>query len=147
MLYLGLVITIQWRHNGRGGVSNHHPDNCSLNCLFIRRSKKTSKLLVTGLCAGNSPATGEFPAQRASNAKDVSIWWRHHNISSQGLTSNYIPQIRWDVTACPCPWYLLLKWHFHNQTTINRCIFLQMCSMHYANEYVHIFALRVINKI
>ena len=29
-------------------------------------------------CAGNSPVTGEFPAQRASNAENVSIWWRHH---------------------------------------------------------------------
>ena len=26
--------------------------------------------------------TGEFPTQRASNAENVSIWWRHHgNIS------------------------------------------------------------------
>ena len=49
-----------------------------LNLLFRRRSKKTSKLRVTGLCAGNSPETGEFPAQRASNAGNVSIWWRHH---------------------------------------------------------------------
>ena len=39
--------------------------------------KKTSKLRVTGLCAGNSPETGEFPAQMASNAENVSIWWRH----------------------------------------------------------------------
>ena len=29
-------------------------------------------------CAGNSPGTGEFPAQMASNAENVSIWWRHH---------------------------------------------------------------------
>ena len=36
-------------------------------------SKKTSKLRVTGLCAGNSPVTGEFPAQKASNAENVSI--------------------------------------------------------------------------
>ena len=43
-----------------------------------RRSKKTSKFRVTGLCVGNSPGTGEFPAQRASNAENVSIWWRHH---------------------------------------------------------------------
>ena len=43
-----------------------------------RRSKKTSKLRVTGLCAGNSPVTGEFPAQMVSNAENVSIWWRHH---------------------------------------------------------------------
>ena len=38
-------------------------------CLFTRRSKKASKLRVTGLCVGNSPVTGEFPAHRASNAK------------------------------------------------------------------------------
>ena len=28
--------------------------------------------------AGNSPGTGEFPAQKASNAENVSIWWRHN---------------------------------------------------------------------
>ena len=42
------------------------------------RSKKTSKLRITGLCAGNSPVTGEFPAQKAGNAENVFIWWRHH---------------------------------------------------------------------
>ena len=46
-----------------------------------RRSKKTPKLRVTGLCAGNSPVTGEFPAQMASNAEKVSIRWRHHETS------------------------------------------------------------------
>ena len=51
--------------------------NCLLNRLFRRRSKKTSKLWVTGLCGVNSPVTSEFPAQRASNAGNVSIWWRH----------------------------------------------------------------------
>ena len=30
------------------------------------------------LCVGNSPATGEFPEQMASNAENVSIWWAHH---------------------------------------------------------------------
>ena len=39
---------------------------------------KTSKLRVTGLCEGNSPVTDGFPAQRASNEENVSIWWRHH---------------------------------------------------------------------
>ena len=73
-------MTLQWRHNGRDSVSNHQPHDCLLNCLFRRRSKKTSKLRVTGLCAGNSPGTGEFPAQMASNAENVSIWWRHHEL-------------------------------------------------------------------
>ena len=71
-------ITLQWRRNGHDSVSNHQPQDCLLNRLFRRRSKKTPKLHVTGLCAGNSPITGEFPAQMASNAGNVSIWWRHH---------------------------------------------------------------------
>ena len=70
---------LQWRHNGRDGVSNHQPHDCLLSRLFRRKSKKTSKLRVTGLCAVNSPGTGEFPAQMASNAENVSIWWRHHD--------------------------------------------------------------------
>ena len=61
-----------------GMMASHQPHDCLLNCLFRRRSKKTSKLRFTSLCAGNSPVTGEFPAQKASNADDVSIWWRHH---------------------------------------------------------------------
>ena len=40
--------------------------------------KEKSKLCVAGLCEGNSTVTGEFTAQRANNAENVSIWWRHH---------------------------------------------------------------------
>ena len=69
---------LRWRHNGPDSVSNHQPHDRWLKRLFRRRSKKTSKLRVTGLCAGNSPGTGEFPAQMASNAENVSIWWHHH---------------------------------------------------------------------
>ena len=65
---------LQWRQNGHNSVSTHQPHDCLLNRLFRRRSKKTSKLRVTGLCAG----TGEFSAQMASNAENVFIWWRHH---------------------------------------------------------------------
>ena len=80
--------SLQWRHNGRDSVSNHQPHHCLLNRLFRHTSKETSfeKLRITGLCVcvcvggggGDSPATGEFPAQMASNAENVSIWWRHH---------------------------------------------------------------------
>ena len=68
-LYLTLSKALQWRHNGRDGVSNHPPHGCLLKRLFWRRSKKISKLRVTGLCEGNSLVIGEFPAQRASNAE------------------------------------------------------------------------------
>ena len=69
-----LTLTLQWRHNGRDGISSVRCDGCLLNRLFGCRSKKTSKLRVTGLCVGNSPVTGEFPTQKASNTENVSIW-------------------------------------------------------------------------
>ena len=70
--------TLHWRQNECDGVSNHQRLDCLLNCLFRRRSKKKSKLRITVLGEGNSPVTGEFPSQRASNAENISIWRRHH---------------------------------------------------------------------
>ena len=69
----GLLRSSLWCHNGHDGVSNHQPPDCLLSRLFRRKSKKISKLRVTGLCEGNSTVTGEFPAQRASNAENVSF--------------------------------------------------------------------------
>ena len=69
-----------WCHNARDGVSNNQPRGCLLNRLLRHKSKEKLKLRVAGLCVGNSPATGEFPAQRARNAEIVSIWWRHHGL-------------------------------------------------------------------
>ena len=53
--------SLQWRHNDHDSVSNHQPHGYLLNRLFGRRSKKTSKLRVTGLCAGNSPGPVNSP--------------------------------------------------------------------------------------
>ena len=66
-----ITIAGRWRQSERDGVSNHTPRDCLLNRLFRHGWKKTSKLRVTGLCEGNSPETGEFPAQRASGAENV----------------------------------------------------------------------------
>ena len=87
------MCSLQWRHNGHDSVSNHQPHDCLLNRLFRRRSKKVSKLRVTGLCARNSPGTGEFPAQMASHAENVSTWWRHHERSHGRLDYELAPYI------------------------------------------------------
>ena len=55
------ILPLHWRHNDHDGASNHQPHSCLLNRLFRRRSKKTSKLRVTGLCVGNSPGPVNFP--------------------------------------------------------------------------------------
>ena len=68
--------------------------------------RKILKLRVTGLCAGNSPVTGHFPAQRASNSENVSIGWRHHELPSSvthwGLSRPYFNS-RWLRRDCVFP--------------------------------------------
>ena len=100
-VYHHWFISLRWRHNGCDSVSNHQPHYCLLNRLFRRRSKETSKLRVTGLCAGNSPGTGEFSAQMASNAENVSIWWRHHVVAHRLFDASHYMNQRWHVDrAC-----------------------------------------------
>ena len=70
--------SLRWRHNERDSVSNYQPHDFLLNRLFKRRSKRIIKAPRHWPLCGNSPGIGEFPAQMASNAENVSIWWRHH---------------------------------------------------------------------
>ena len=78
-MLLGDFMAFRWRHNDHDGVSNHQPHDCLLNRLFRRRSKKTSKLRVTSLCAGihrspvNSPH--KWPVTRKMFPfEDVIMW-------------------------------------------------------------------------
>ena len=100
---------LQRRHNERDRVWNLQPHDCLLNCLFRSRSKKTFMVRVTGLCEGNSPVTGEFPAQSASNAERVSIWWRHHGMVSQSFTL----LINYAAKPNGSPVIIFLKFYFH----------------------------------
>ena len=60
-----------------------------ITSLTIVYSIVYSKLRTIGLCAGNSPVTGEFPAQMNSNAENISIWWRHHVRNIPGASRPY----------------------------------------------------------
>ena len=95
---LYLTQSLQWRHNRRDSVSNHQPHDCLLNRLFRRRSKETSKLRFTALCAGNSPVTSEFPAQMASNAEKC-----FHLMTSSWMT------------YCKCQCWLVFNWNLMNK--------------------------------
>ena len=100
--------SLQLRHNGYDGVWHHQPRHCLPNRLYRRRSKKTSKLRVTGLCEGNSPVTGEFPAQMASDAGKVSIWRRHHG-ESPLLATQRLNNANFDVSVPHIVWKYALK--------------------------------------
>ena len=79
-----------------------------LSRLFRRGSKKVSKLSVTSLCEGNPPVTDGFPPQKASNAGNVSIWWRHNG------------------TRLPRCWWLHTQMIFLKPYSLSYCI--SVCS-------------------
>ena len=87
--YMG---TLLWRHIGGECVSNHQPHDCLLNRLFGHWWKKASKLRVTGLCAGNSPATGENNGEN-SGIGFVDPTWR--------MQSHYFPLF--------CVWFVAIS--------------------------------------
>ena len=88
---------------------------------FIQsRIKKPIKALRHWPLCGNSPVTCKFPAQMASNAKNVSIWWRHHvmaekeqlyvrNVTSVTYLSHILTQ--WSPLSM-CSWRT--PHHHHN---------------------------------
>ena len=81
--------SLQWRHNEYDGVSNYRCLDCFFSRLFRRRSNKTSKLRVAGLCEVNPAVTGGFPSQRTSNGENVFIWWRHH-VPTHNITQKIV---------------------------------------------------------
>ena len=106
-------MALRWRHNDLAGVSNHQPHGCLLNRLFRRRSNKTSKLRVTGLCVGNSPGPVNSPHKGPVTRKmfpfdDVIM---DSKISRQMM--NYIDEFR----TCSVRWIiseigiLMMSWH------------------------------------
>ena len=143
------MFTLLWRHNGCDGVSNHQPHDCLLTRLFRRGSKKTSKLHVTGLCEGNSPVTGEFPAQRASNAENVFIWWRHYEY----VQTFWRGDRRQAITQTDVDWYHLFhRRHYdsmifepnENKYTSIKCILkwcVQMATVSFSPQCIKEYSL------
>ena len=60
-----------------------------------------SKLRVTGLCVGNPPGTGEFPAQMASNVENASIWWRNHGFGLKWFVWEILLRLRTNNSEIP----------------------------------------------
>ena len=86
--------------------------------------RKRSKLRVTGLCEGKSPVSGEFPAQRAINAKNVSIWLRHHELPN---FQYWMKIVSFSVWVKYFVWNV--KWNLSNTTQNILPIHWQMCTL------------------
>ena len=66
-----MIPSLQWRHNERDGVSNQQPHDCLLNRLFKAQIKENIK----------APRDRWIHHTKASDAENVSIWWRHQGDS------------------------------------------------------------------
>ena len=86
--------TLQGGDHDRDGVLNHRRLDCLLNRLSRRRSKKTSKLCITGLSEENTAVNSGLSAQRTRNAEYVFIQGHHHVFTSSDW---FIPQKDWSL--------------------------------------------------
>ena len=76
--------SLQWRHNGRDGVSNHQPRDCLLNRRFMRRSKKTLDYIkaprywpfVRGIHRAPVNSPHKWPVTRKMFPFDDVIMWK-----------------------------------------------------------------------
>ena len=75
------IIPLQWCHHECTCMSNNWHLLCFLNRSFRRRSKKISKLRVTGPCEENPLVTSGFPSQRPTYAENISVWWCQHALT------------------------------------------------------------------
>ena len=121
--------SLQWRHNERAGVSNHWRLDGLLNRLFRRRSTKTSKLRVTGLCEGNSPVKANSPHKGLVSRK----MFPFDDVIIQSITSSHTwRQCKQYIKCAPVYW---LKPHqmskcdasYQNGTRILFCRRLKDC--------------------
>ena len=77
--YRPISLPLQRRHNEHDGVSDHQPHDCFLKRLFRQKNQRKHQSSASlAFMWGIHRSTGEFPAQSASNAENVPIWWRHH---------------------------------------------------------------------
>ena len=113
---------LQWRHNERDCVLNLR----HLDCLHSRLFRRRSKLRVIDLCEGNSPVTGEFPAQRASNAENISIWWRHHVQDNVQIAKLLHIGSLWLKQVGRRSWTKFMGWAGDDEATIDKMVGLYM---------------------
>ena len=82
-----LLKTLHWRHFDHDWgprLRLKSPATWLFTQSFIRAQiKKIIKAPRHWPLCGEFTGTGEFPTQRVSNAENVSIWWRHHDVSRQ----------------------------------------------------------------
>ena len=84
---------------------------CASKIKIIKENIKTLRH-----CEGNPPVAGRFPTQRASNAENVSIWWRHHVPRADDISTTKQSTVNtWAMyLGCTISSVLTISWWRHN---------------------------------
>ena len=72
-----IYATLRWRHNGRDGVTSLA---IVYSTVYWGADQRKHQSFPSLAFLRGSPVTGEFPAQMASHAENIFIWWRHHDL-------------------------------------------------------------------
>ena len=138
------LISLQWRHNERDGVSNHRRPDFLHNRLFRRKSPRH-----WCLWAGEFIGDRWIPRKRASNAENVSIWWCHHvsarkkyphqttthpTYSSGDECANFLNLIL-PVRLVLRQFLLIVVLHTSGSTLFRTKTCCMMAPRHYRNQY------------
>ena len=83
-IHIPIKTPLQWRHDGRDGVSNHQPDDCLLNPLFKRRSKKNIK------APRHWPLWGEITGDRWIPRTKVQWGGKYFHLMTSSCTSHIV---------------------------------------------------------
>ena len=103
------IRSLQWHHNERNDVSNHR----RLDCLLSRSGTDQRKHLSSASLAFVRGIHWWPVEERASNAENISIWWRHHVVSSSFMISVHPRKFYRGSPRCLCccPAYNV-HWHY-----------------------------------
>ena len=128
------------------GVSNHQHIDCLLNRLFRLTSEKIKAPRHWPMW-GDPPVIYRFPSKRASNAKNVPVWWRRHDM--------WLSNRRKLCIVRQIYWYCSLFFNGRRLILVDMLCQFQgtpntVCHFHHlVNKYTASFKIRVlrINKV
>ena len=114
-----------------------------LNVYSSADQRKHQSVASLAFVRGNSPVTGEFRAQRASNAETVSIWWRHHVVLLSFAVLLVASGFIWDIfsmlTAAVLLFLFLLYSPSKDMHTI--LLYFHCCQYIISNFLIHVIHL------
>ena len=126
-----VVRALQWRHNDHNERLDSPASRLFTQPFIQTQIKENIKAPCHWPLCGEF--TGEFPAKTASNTENVSIWWRHHEMTYSVGKFTSDPYMLWSDVTKPLPKPTLsypksVLSHSHDMRTISvKILIISIC--------------------